>query len=227
MTQNKYRDSISTVTMGSTAEDVRRCIEEDLFLQVVLARGIVGYRKMARWLSENHGVPGTESTIAQAIQRNEPENEPEAMAEAWASLQASRTDHRGNLATVRLPLTRETVDRLPQMLEEAGLERGGTFRLHHDESSITLVVDEGCLPDVEDELDDPASAEVSRGLSELRLVPPEGQRLHLLAASLAVAGLEANGHEVVHTISGTRSASIFIDEEDSRAAFELLEKITG
>lgn len=212
--------------MGSTAEEVRRCIEGDVFLQVVLARGIVGYRKMARWLSENRGVSGSEATIAQAIQRNEPEEEPEAMAEAWASLQATRTDHRGGLATLELPLTKTGVDAIYAALGDAGLDRGGTFRLHHDDSSATLVLDEDRLPEVQEGLDDPASAQARSGLAELRLVQPEDRAPHPAAVSLAVAALEANGHRVVHTIAGTRSASILVDEEDSRDAFELLEAIT-
>lgn len=218
--------------MGSVSEAVVRCIQEDVFLQEALARGIVGYRKMARWLQEHRDVEGSEATIAQAIQRNEPEEGTEAMAAAWRDLQRSRVDHRGGLASVTVALTGEVVDSLSASMRAAEPERGSNFRLLQDGSSMTVVVDGASLSAVLEEVDERFVERTRTDLAELRIVPPvedrpDGERRPEPAVeSLVVAGLTVNGCPPIFTIAGPSGVSVFVDEADSRTAFDLLERLT-
>lgn len=211
--------------MGSTAEQVRRCIEEDVFLQEALARGIVNYNKMARWLQEHRDLNGTESNIAQAIPRNEPESGSQVMADAWESLRNARVDHRGGLGALDMEMTETAVDSLDDVLATAEPERGGSFQVLHDDSSMTVILDADVVERAREAFDDPSVVRTFTGLSELRIVPGQGDELHPAAGSLAVACLAVNGRQPRFTIDGISALSIFVDEADSREAFDLLERL--
>lgn len=213
--------------MASTAEQVRRCIDEDVFLQELLARGIVNYSKLARWLQENRGLEADETNIAQAVPRNAPASGSQAMARAWASLQGSRIDHHGGLASLELDLTQSTLEALPSLMEAAEPARGGSFRILHDGRSMTLILGEDTLAQAtENLLGEEAPGETVEDLAEVKIVPEDGEDLHPAVVSLTVAYLATKGIEVCYTTGEGRWLSIFVHGTDSRATFDTLEALT-
>lgn len=210
--------------MGSTAEQVRRRIQEDVFLQVALARGIVGYRKMARWLAEHHDVSGTESAIAQAIERNHPDEPPQAVNQTLEVLASSRVDHHGGLGLLAFPLTAENARRLPKVLERAEVERGGSFRSLQRGGSMTLILDRDVLAEAQEELDD--IDEDPAKVGELRVVPDQPSTNPAMLVSLVTTCLAVNGITPEATTSSDEGVSAFVTEDDASTGFEVLERLT-
>lgn len=213
--------------MTSTAEEVRRCIGEDVFLQEALGRGIVNYRKMAEWLQEHRGLEGDKDNVAQAIPRNEPGSENQAMVAAWESLQEARVDQRSGLGALEVDLTGSAVESIQAAATAAGLARGGTFQLLHEDSALTVILEEDVLTEVREEFPEGAVRETQRDLAELRVVPEASHRLHPAVSSLVVAALAVGDRGPRFTVDRSSTLSVFVDGTDSRGAFDLLERLTG
>lgn len=210
--------------MPSTAERVRRCIEEDVFLQEALACGIVAYSKMARWLQEHRGLEDDEKNISQSIPRDEYTGS-RAMGEGWESLKGSRIDHHPGLAAVRVALTAENVEALGNIVETAQPERGGSLQILQEDSSLTLILDRERTDRVRQTFGEENVTVQAPDLTEIRVVP-DGDALHPAVSSLAVAALTASELQPRFTIDHSSALSIFVDAQDSEASFQLLERLT-
>lgn len=213
--------------MGEISDAVRRCIEQDVFLQEALARGIVTYRDLARWLKDNRAVEGEVSSIAAAIKRHAPEEGSQAMADAWELLENSRVDQYSRLGAIVFSLTEESVQALRRLLGSIEPSRGESFRVLHDGGTMTVVLENETLEEAEQMIDGDLVEGTVPDLAEIRVVPPDGTSLEAGVTTLTVGCLVVNGLDVKFTQVGPSTHSIFVEAGDSQEAFDLLEKLTG
>lgn len=212
--------------MGEISDAVRRCIEDDVFLQEALARGIATYREVARWLQENRGVEGEVSSVAAAVQRHAPEEGSEAMARAWEALDGARVDRQAGLGAASFPLSEKSFRGLRRLLDLVDPSRGASFRVLHDDGSMTLILDGSHLLEAEETIGDEIDATVD-DLVEVRIVPEDEDQLPASVLTLALGCLAVNGVEARFSQAGPRFHSIFVEEEDGREAFGLLGDLTS
>lgn len=210
----------SALLMPSIARQVHDVLQADVFLLEALARGIVGYRNLARWLKTEKGIDAAEETIVSAIRRFDPER-PWNISPAKALLEEAHVHIR--TAVTAFVLSRSPLHEQGDALVSAlNSEESTRARILQAAGRTTLIVDDRRVdqtrrwlsPDlIEDEFEDVAEVEL---VAPLRGVQTPG------VLGLVFTALSVRGVNVRFAVSGYPDQLIVVSEEDVLEAHDAL-----
>lgn len=212
--------------MSSTAHDVRQCIERDAILREALARDILSYSKLARWLKEARGVEGTEAGIISAIRRIEADAETDVFAVARDKVGDLDLGTDSGFATITVKKTAQTQEDVREVWDLLDLTEGKDARINPGQHALTLVVNHADLQDVLDLLDDDIVENVREDLARLTLTDTSGDatETHGLLA-LIHTELASNGVNVVADYTDELGMHILVTKQDLDQAFRAIRNL--
>lgn len=77
--------------MASTVELVEGHLESDLVIERAVSRGVLSYRRAARWMIEHNGWDTTEEAVVSALRRYQPPNPRTSIDEGYELLRWAQT----------------------------------------------------------------------------------------------------------------------------------------
>lgn len=207
--------------MPSTAQQVHEILEDDMFLLEAMARDVVGYRKLARWIKSEKGIEAAEETIVSALRRFDPE-EPWDLEPAEDVLaQATVNTHS---AVTALVLERDLVcDRVEEIVAAVDIRHRERLRIVQAGPRIVVVVDNRNLDTVKDVLGDGLVDKQMPDVAELEIVAPEAGVETPGVMGMLFAALSVRGISVRFAMSGYPEQLIYVSEGDLLDAHQALD----
>lgn len=211
--------------MGSAAEQARKQLEGDFFLQEALARDIVNRRELARWLKTNRDLEGTVDAIAQGLYDFEDEDRADAVGAALSTLARTDLNHRTGLAAAVVETNGHTSQRLSRLVGRVDVGSKETLRFVPGEDSISIVLEARALEDAREIFGEDVFLETVDDLHEVRLKTPGNQPSPPGLLDLTLTALTLRGIETQFVTSGYREHFIPVRPHDSQEAVHVLKQL--
>lgn len=191
----------------SVSDRVRRHLETDLVMVAGLARGILSYRRTARWLLDVHGWDATEEAIVSALRRCEPPMS-RTIEGGYEVLEGARTGLSTGWALVETPAlddVQESIrDTIRPLVGPVGVLPGGSAVTYLVRERVARVLEADCAGDLE---------AVHRPVTQVRIElpredPATGFALTILLRTFAnrdvpLLGVVSSGREYTLLVPGS------------------------
>ncbi|MBI2077995.1 MAG: hypothetical protein HYT80_06455 [Euryarchaeota archaeon] len=205
-------------------KQVQQIFERDGVVNEAVARGIVNYRALARWIMEGTGVVASEDAVLSAIRRIRGSQSVRPFRAAHKVVAESHLNVRSSLCQLTAPRTKGIQERLAAIFREIDFERGEILYYTQGESGIKILVDESNLRTVQAHLGTHI-LQVTKHLAAVSIVQPrEGLQtpgiLALLTNALALQNIN-----VVDAVFGLPEYLFFVKQEDTLRAYQALEAL--
>lgn len=207
--------------MPSVAQQVQEILEDDMFLLEALARDIVNYRGLARWIKAKAGLKAGEETIVSAVRRFKPRD-------SWDVRPARRVLSGAHVNTrsgvTALVLARGGVcDRIESLLEAGDARTRARVRTVQTGGRLVLVVEDRSLETIKEALGSGLVDVEVPDLAELEIVASEDAVGTPGVMGMLFSALGARDVSVRFAMSGYPEQLIFVDRGALLTAYEAVE----
>lgn len=212
--------------MSDVDARVREAIEEDIFLLVPLARGIVNHAALARWLQKHEGVGGEAESIAKYLREYTPSIADLDQSRIWEALDGAAVGENGPVSVISIKRSMKTAALVPKIFDDIEVgDQGEILRFIPTEKDLVFIVERGRDQAVIDTFEPPDLRKLERELVEYALAPtgldiPLGGLLGVLIDALTSCGIE-----VRYAISGSSECFLLVSEEDGNDTFDILTEL--
>lgn len=207
--------------MGSGRDAVHKAIEDDVFLQEAIARGIVNASALGRWLLQNRELTTSREAIAQHVRELQKQTQPSLLKKTCTDIASAKIRSVSGRALVRLSREPEAGDRLTSLIHELNLAHDADLWLLTGRTEITLVLPEEGLASLRAALGDRWVEEVLGGLTEIHIGPtPQGSGVHQLVTALKA--LIASDVHVFQTNAGASGVRVLVAEAQRLSALRIV-----
>lgn len=205
-------------------KQVQQIFERDGVVNEAVARGIVNYRALARWIMDVTRVEASEDAVLSAIRRIRGHPSIRPFRTAHKVVAESHLNVRSGLCQVTAPRTKHVQERLAGIFREIDFERGEILYYTQGEGGIKVLVDEANLKKVQTHLGGHI-LETTKHLAAVSIVEPrEGLQtpgiLALLTNALALQNIN-----IVDAVFGLPDYLFFVRQEDTLRAYQALETL--
>jgi hypothetical protein len=207
--------------MSTTVDAVKNYLERDLVLHEGLVRGILSFRRTARWLIEKEDWEASEEAVVSALRRYAPPNLVN-FEEARKNLGGANLEAETGLVILTLPHVEEILDRLPHAW--TGLSTEDTFAVLPGRKKLRIVTEEEALDGVIDQVDTDR-ADYTNRIAALRLRMPEDGPEAMVATSIAIHVLGCRGKEVLGVFTNESECTLLVPADDFSDAYQALSSI--
>lgn len=205
---------------------VEEAINQDVFLQELLARDLQNRKAVARWLMKYRGVEGDEDRIVSAIRRMELPERTSLFDAAKEALVDVKVGIQGPVTVLVLKRNEETSKLLNQILGEVKLERRmDIVRFLPSPSSLMAVIEEDQEDDVRDILGEDLIKKTRRGMMEISFELPENDESIAGVLGLVYTFMEQRGIHVLKGFIAAEYEFLLVNEEDAEEAVEAIETL--
>lgn len=209
----------------SVAETVHAIIDQDLFLQEALGRGIVKYSALASWLKTNRAVAGSSTAIEKAAKRYEASTADGAVEEAWASLDKAHIYQNGRVSVFTVQRSEKTHRTLPDLFDIVDVSDEETLRFVPSQGLFHIVVERDRREAVKNAMDQPSMIGPIRDFTEVALQPTGRSNRGAGALGIVVTGLISKGIEVPFAVNGENECFFLVDDEDRNEVLHLFDHL--
>lgn len=210
--------------MPSTTDRVHRHLERDPTLQDGLARGVLNFRRTARWLLSETGWDTTEEAIVSALRRHSTDGEGLTMAMGRQLLSGAQVSVRSDLALITLPREFETYEDLRQLWEQT--EPEDLIGALPGNARVRFVLEEACLDTAVRMLGPASLRDLSRPVSGIRLFFPDAEHGTSPAISIVLHALGQHGVDVLEIFTCDPECSMLVPGSQEVQAHEIVWALT-
>lgn len=204
----------------TTAEAVLEHLEADLVLHEALSRGVLNYRRTARWIIDRYGWDATEEAIVSALRRYEAPRRVE-FHEARERLADAEVEAETRLTVLTTSRLLGVLERIPEALSLA--EPEDTVALLPGLRELQLVVERHLADDVLDVLrSENARAEAACAL-HLRFTEDDAATQVAIALTLHALGYQEK--TVLGLYSSEQECTILVPPEELPSTFRLATRL--
>lgn len=208
--------------LRSTSQMVANHLDEDIVLRESLARGVVNFRALARWLSSTYGWRVPEETLVTAIRRYLERGNPSLFSTPRRLLERAHVNVRGGMCSMAPEAASDVFDAFRELVSVPDFSRGERLHMITGERGVKLIFDERNLPRVVKALGERGSTEVRRGLTEVSVfLPPEARNTPGVLAYLANA-LTLHGINIEESADAVAQFMFFVRSVDAVTAHRTL-----
>jgi hypothetical protein len=211
-------------TTNEVPKTVQEVFDRDGVVNEAVARGIVNYRALARWILDVARLEATEDAVLSAIRRIRQRERIRPFEAAHAIVCRSHLNVRSGLCQVKAPRTKLVQERLAAIFREIDFEKGEILYYTQGEGGIKILVDEANLRRVQTHLG-ANLLEVTKNLAAVSVVEPVDGLvtpgiLALLSSTLALQNIN-----IVDAVFGLPEYIFFVHQEDTLRAYQALETL--
>lgn len=218
---------MGTDGLRSTSQMVANHLDEDIVLRESLARGVVNFRALARWLSRTYDWRVPEETLVTAIRRYLERGNPSLFATPRKLLARAHVNVRGGMCSIAPEGASAIYESFGQLVAIPDFARGERLHLITGERGVKLIFDERNLPRVVKALGERGSTEARRGLTEISVfLPPEARNTPGVLAYLANA-LTLHGINIEESADAVSQFMFFVRSGDAITAHQTLSGLTA
>jgi hypothetical protein len=205
----------------STAQQVRRYLDGHPVIADSIRLGIGNYSAIARRISADLGVGGTDAIIAAC--RRYPRGRGESFREAGVRrvLRKSRIETRTKVAAITLSQGADVLQRLGDVVEEL-LDENSLCRLIQVSRGTVVIVDEDSVLRVTKQLRGPQVVGVRKGLVELAVTSPESIEETPGLLTLLTGVLSAQSINIVEALSCFTDTIFLLEQDDLNDAMAVM-----
>lgn len=207
--------------MSTTVDAVKSYLERDIVLHEGLVRGILSFRRTARWLLEKEGWDASEEAVVSALRRYEPPALVD-FEEARQNLAGAKLEAETGLVILTLPHIEEIVDRIPRAWSQ--LETEDTFAVLPGRKALRIVTEDDVLDSLLDVLETDRSEFTTR-VSALRLRLPRGGPEAMVATAIAVHVLGFRGKDVLGMFTSDSECTLLVPSDQFSGAYTDLSSV--
>lgn len=209
--------------MVTTVEAVHVHLDRDPALTDVLLRDLLGLRRTARWLIEEHDWDTSEEAVVSALRRYAGEDREPPFEEARAALAEHRVDARGGLALLTVPRVYEIQKELLSAWKDGNVR--DLLAVLPSHRSLRILVEADNVQDLRREFGPRTVEDVRQPVTAITLAR-DGGKADVTVASLGLAALTREGVEVVEVLSSNGECSFIVTDEERMRAFDVLSDLT-
>lgn len=210
--------------MATTVDAVRAHLKRDPALAHVLVRGLVGWRRTARWLIAEHGWDTSEEAVVSALRRYARDHDATPLDGVEETLADARVDARGGLALLTVPRVYEMKKKLLEAWN-AGRVRDMVAILPA-QRELKLLIEASNVQHTRKKLGPHMVEDIQQPLTAITLTchqePPNGA-----IASLGLMALDLERIEVIDHLSAGNEYTFLIPDKQRMRAFDTLSELTG
>lgn len=207
----------------STAERVRRYIDERPVVRTALAQGLINLSELTRQIVADTDLQGKHAILA-ACRRYAADLEPGAYGQRIReALSTARLDVRTQIES--LTFDAGTTADVTGCLGPT--ERDSIVHLVHGQDRFTVVTEAPLARELREALPDHRLQAARRGLVEARVSLPEDAAGVPGFASFLSSSLAQRGVDPVHQVTGPRSTAFVFDQSDLTTTVSVLDPLIG
>lgn len=211
--------------MSSAAEQARRQVEADFFLQETLARGITNVKGLARWLKENRGLEGSVEAIATGIYDFDAGTRPRLLQDAVESLGRANLNHEGERSAIGVTRLPSESRGLPRVLRRLVPEDPRVLRFFCGEKETVVIVHSSLFTRLEADIEDSAIVETYPRIDDLHLITEDGGPISSTMVKYVTASLRLKGIDILFETSGLGEHIISVDSYQGIEAADIIRQL--
>lgn len=208
--------------MPTTVDAVKEYLERDIVLHEGLTRGVLNYRRTARWLIEKEGWETTEEAVVSALRRYKPPHLVD-FNDAREQLEGAVIEAETGLVIITLPHIEEIVDRLPNAW--AILETEQMFAVLPGRKHLRIITEEKRLPEIQNMLKTEKQDHLRR-VACLRVRLPEDGPSAMISVSTLIHALAYRDKHVLGVFTCGPESVLMIPSNQFSSAYRLASQLT-
>lgn len=204
--------------MASTTERVNEHLEGDLVMHEALARGVLSFRRAARWLIETREWEVTEEAVVSALRRYEAPTGRPGIEEAYKLLADAHVNVRSGLALATMPRVRELQRRLPSFWWKVDGE--DILGLLCRPTTVHFVLEDDTLDSLREALGPGSLEDLNHPVSEIRLTLPSDGWGAPISAAVVLNVFGHRGLDVLDAFGANPEISLMVPGKQGSRAYE-------
>lgn len=208
--------------MPTVAEIVHEILDNEVFLQESLVRGITNRRALSRWLMKRYDVEASLEAIDDAIRKYEPTTRTGLLPSARQLFADVGIDGGEKVTVLTVKRSKQTYDRLTDLVSEIDGLENDEIRVIPSAGCFLVVVDRDHGMDARNVFDPRNVKKMETGFKEIGLGPTTDENPGAGMLGLAISMVVSRGIKVPYAMNGATEQSLLVSEGDFGGALEVL-----